>query len=353
MNARAFAAALVALVVTAICGGDAGANPTWQVTGSNYDLIIGSNATVDNNLTVDGVLAVTGSATLSSTLAVTTSITIGGSAVPVYTSSTGSDLPLWTASGVLGNSAFTDSGTTGGIGANFLVTESTGHFVGASGGYVTGDLGLSNAAAAFTPGTVLDIRTNNTTPLEIFNYASSTSGAKVLIGKGRGVIGTITGDLVGDAVMSLVVYGYDSSAAINENALIQTNIDQTVSAGVVPSNFDVSLEDNGGTLRHRFRVDSGGHVVYPTITSPTATSCGTGPTVAGNDNIGDVVVGTGATGCTITFALPFSTPSPSSTAICSVTNPAVAFSYTTSNTAITIVSSAASSTTFTWMCGGT
>lgn len=333
---------LLAIAIVLAAAGVAHGNTAYNVTDSTHDLIIGSNATVDNNLTVDA------------TLAVTTSITIGGNTVPYETASTSNTLPLWTSSGVLGNSSETDNGTSFGAGANFTVTLSSGHFVGASGGYVTGDLGLSNSAAAFTPGTVLDIRVANTTPLEIFNYKSSQSGTGILLGKGRGSIASPTSVLITDQLLSLAIYGYDSNNTIDNNAEISTNVDNTVGAGIVPSNFRIKLQDAAGTNRERVRVDSAGHWIAPVIASPTITGCGTSPTVSGGDVSGSVVAGSAdSTGCTITFAQSYAATSPSSTANCTVTaQTAFTWTYSVSNTAITIVSTNASGATFNWTCIG-
>lgn len=53
-----------------------------------------------------------------------------------------------------------------------------------------------------------------------------------------------------------------------------------------------------------FSVNGGGHIVTGGST-PTVSSCGTGPSVSGNDTAGTVTVGSGVvTACTITFAAP-------------------------------------------------
>ena len=247
----------------------------------------------------------------------------------------------------------TDNGTTFGAGANFLVTLSTGHFVGGSGGYVTGDVGFSSTAAAFTPGALVDIRTSSNQPLEVFRYNATSSGTNMAFGRGRGTIASPAALSLSDQILQMIIYGYDTNNAVNNNAILSTNVDQAPGVGIVPSNFQVQLEDASGTMRIRDRVDSGGHQVYPQITSPTATSCGTGSSVAGTDNAGTVTVGTAATGCTLSFALSWATPTPASTATCTVTSQtSIVFTYAVSNTAITIVSASASSDVFNWTCAG-
>ena len=280
-----------------------------------------------------------------------TAWTQAGSAGSV--SGTANVVAKFTSSTAVGNSDETDDGTTFGAGANFLVTLSTGHFVGGSGGYVTGDVGFSSTAAAFTPGALVDIRTSSNQPLEVFRYNATSSGTNMAFGRGRGTIASPAALSLSDQILQMIIYGYDTNNAVNNNAILSTNVDQAPGVGIVPSNFQVQLEDASGTMRIRDRVDSGGHQVYPQITSPTATSCGTGSSVAGTDNAGTVTVGTAATGCTLSFALSWATPTPASTATCTVTSQtSIVFTYAVSNTAITIVSASASSDVFNWTCAG-
>jgi len=222
-----------------------------------------------------------------------------------------------------------------------------------SGGYFTGDTGFSNTAAAFTPATTLDVRVNNATPLEIFNYKSTNSGTKILLGRGRGTIASPLSVLETDMLMSIAIYGYDSNNALDNDALFSTNVDQTVSAGIVPSNYQIALQDNTGSNQNRFRIDSGGHIIYPQITSPSPSSCGTSPTIAGTDNGGVVTPGTGATGCTLTFALAWNTTDPGSTTTCTVTSQSsITYSYSYNETTITISSASAAGNSFNWSCSG-
>lgn len=100
-----------------------------------------------------------------------------------------------------------------------------------------------------------------------------------------------------------------------------------------------------------FSVTNTGHIIASS-TNPTISSCGTGPTMKGDDTHGHVTEGSGAsTGCVVTFQVPYTvapvcTVSPESG---SITTP---FNYTLSTSAITISDSALSSDVFDYICVG-
>jgi hypothetical protein len=91
-----------------------------------------------------------------------------------------------------------------------------------------------------------------------------------------------------------------------------------------------------------------GHVAAGS-SSPVLTSCGTSPTILGDDKDGQVTMGTTATGCIITFASAYV----SSPALCVVTwqgTPLASQSYTVTNTAITTVQTSTSSNKLNYHC---
>lgn len=91
-----------------------------------------------------------------------------------------------------------------------------------------------------------------------------------------------------------------------------------------------------------------GHVAAGS-SSPVLTSCGTSPTILGDDKDGQVTMGTTATGCVITFASAYV----SSPALCVVTwqgTPLASQSYTVTNTAITTVQTSTSSNKLNYHC---
>lgn len=83
---------------------------------------------------------------------------------------------------------------------------------------------------------------------------------------------------------------------------------------------------------------------------PALTSCGTTPAITGNDLAGIVTMGTSATGCVITFAVPYAV-----TPFCLVTwiaTPLASQSYVTSTTAITLTQTSASNNKIQYACFG-
>lgn len=82
-------------------------------------------------------------------------------------------------------------------------------------------------------------------------------------------------------------------------------------------------------------------------TAPTLTSCGTTPTITGNDISGTVIEGTGATGCTVTFAATYTT-APS----CVVVPTALMALFSVSYTATVMTVTNTSAATFNYICMG-
>lgn len=84
-------------------------------------------------------------------------------------------------------------------------------------------------------------------------------------------------------------------------------------------------------------------------TAPALTSCGTGsPTISGSDLAGEVVLGTAATGCIITFNVAYA-----ATPYCTVTwqtTPGIVQTYTVSTTAITLAQTSASGDKVNYTC---
>lgn len=94
----------------------------------------------------------------------------------------------------------------------------------------------------------------------------------------------------------------------------------------------------------------GGNSQRTGATAPALTSCGTSPTISGNDYAGTVTMGTGTpTGCVITFNTAYS-----SAPHCVVTSRTAygttALAYTVSTTAITTTQSATSSNLVDYVC---
>lgn len=113
------------------------------------------------------------------------------------------------------------------------------------------------------------------------------------------------------------------------------------------------LFNSGINVQNLLELTGAGHISCNNLSPPTLSSCGTSPTVVGCDTFMRVTTGTGATGCTITFNTAWNN---SSTPACSVyPNGGAAFPALshTGQTAITLGSGTAASTTYDIRCGGT
>jgi hypothetical protein len=99
-----------------------------------------------------------------------------------------------------------------------------------------------------------------------------------------------------------------------------------------------------------FSVTNTGHIIASS-TNPVLSSCGTSPTMKGDDTHGTVTVGSVATGCTITFQIPYS-----ATPECVVQNQTGSvtntFGYTLSSTAITVTETALGGDILNYQCEG-
>ncbi len=86
-------------------------------------------------------------------------------------------------------------------------------------------------------------------------------------------------------------------------------------------------------------------------TPPALTSCGTTPAIVGTDVAGTVTMGTTATGCVITFNVPYAaSATPPHCLVTWIATPLASQSYTTSNTAITLTQTSASNNVAKYFC---
>lgn len=86
-------------------------------------------------------------------------------------------------------------------------------------------------------------------------------------------------------------------------------------------------------------------------TAPALTSCGTTPAIVGTDVAGTVTMGTTATGCVITFNVPYAAAAtPPHCLVTWIATPLASQSYTTSNTAITLTQTSASNNVAKYFC---
>lgn len=197
-----------------------------------------------------------------------------------------------------------------------------------------GDLILSTGTATGAAGTTFQ---GNAVRL----YAAQS-------GQGSGTMDRSPTEVVRFAISSN--YGYIcflGTACNNTNyAFLQdtTGADKNIYIGTVA----------GGTVALRIAGNQGlaldtlFHWRTPNTTAPGLSSCGTSPSISGNDVAGEVTMGTSATGCIITFnaayvAAPY----------CTVTwqnTPLASQSYTVSTTAITLTQTSTSSNKVNYHC---
>lgn len=88
--------------------------------------------------------------------------------------------------------------------------------------------------------------------------------------------------------------------------------------------------------------------IVPTGAAPALTSCGTTPAIKGTDIAGTVTAGTTATGCVITFNVPY--PFAPHCAVTWRATPLASQSYAVSATAITLTQTSASNNVIDYHC---
>lgn len=105
----------------------------------------------------------------------------------------------------------------------------------------------------------------------------------------------------------------------------------TGASSLITPLFVVATSTNRGIA---FEVAADGHIIASS-TNPVLSGCGTSPALAGDDTHGYITVGTAATGCVLTFQIPYSLKPE-----CTMTNESAsltsAFAYVPSATAITV-----------------
>ena len=181
----------------------------------------------------------------------------------------------------------------------------------------------------------VDVATENgDDSLQLRRYTNNSNAVKVDFVKAQGTIAAPLAVAGGTNIFSLNAYGYDGSQNRPVGALA-FGVDAGFAQGIAPGKLQIFTTDTSGTSRERFRVDSLGHWVSPLQVAPAASGCGSGPIIAGTDVTGVVTEGAGASGCTISFARPYSYTG--NTVHCTITSEAgVPFRYVVSGTGITI-----------------
>lgn len=108
-------------------------------------------------------------------------------------------------------------------------------------------------------------------------------------------------------------------------------------------------QDGTGTIGY----DTNNNVYFPnkilaksTANTPVLTSCGTAPSIVGNDTVGKLTTGSAATTCTMTFSLAYNV---APACVVSAQGGATQPTFTTSTTALTMTVDIAS-TVYNYIC---
>lgn len=157
----------------------------------------------------------------------------------------------------------------------------------------------------------------------------------------------------GSNLLAIGAQGWNGSANATTAQFLMTAAENFVSTTNRGTNINVQTTAKGaGTPTTTFTFFGNGHVQFLAPAPPVLSSCGTSPTLGSGstDTEGYFTEGSGATGCTVTFAGTY----PAKPA-CTITSEAgLQFSYVPSTTGFVITDvGALASTTFHYQCAGT
>lgn len=127
------------------------------------------------------------------------------------------------------------------------------------------------------------------------------------------------------------------------------------SVGTLGGNFYISTSTDSSfatSSTPALILDKNGHVDFPAAGTPVLSSCGSSPSITGNDNRFTITVGGTATACTATFSKAY-TNTPVCIPTLQTTSIVNAMTYTKSNTAITISQTGLSGDIIDVVCFGT
>jgi hypothetical protein len=135
---------------------------------------------------------------------------------------------------------------------------------------------------------------NNSVTVGVYGASSMTDTTDASISNAISYGGYFTA--TGEAATKYAIYGGPGAVLFEGATTLQSTLN--VQAAV---DFDSTLNVDGQTTLRK---------VYTSGSTPSLSSCGTSPTIVGNDTAGTVTTGTGSTGCTVTFASAFATNAP-------------------------------------------
>jgi hypothetical protein len=221
------------------------------------------------------------------------------------------------------------SGTTGQTGTARLTVKGN-----------TGDVGIGTT----TPGYRLDVSDGAGTAQARFSGTSPNFNIVDLtaFGTGGAVQNMIRFNSIATTNWAVGVNQANSNAlTFGTGSLLSSAPRMVISTG---GNVGIGTTTPGTALTVNGTITS-------TSTPPALSSCGTSPTVVGNNNYGEIVTGATATGCTVTFATAFPT-----FASCVVTNQSMslvnAMTYTDSRTGFTVSQTGLGGSRINYKCDG-
>lgn len=177
--------------------------------------------------------------------------------------------------------------------------------------------------------------------------ASSITGTSAATGNLLNIATTTTAAVSGDKAISVAVSGANASAsvtrygvhsAVTATGTTSTNVAGYFSASGATNNYGLVVASGSvgiGNSAPTATLDVTGHIAN-SGSSATVGTCGTSPTITGNDTRGTVTIGTGAvTSCIITFNSAFST-APYCVTTWNGSSSTIGFGVTSTTTALTV-----------------
>ncbi|MEQ1875074.1 MAG: hypothetical protein ABL958_00415 [Bdellovibrionia bacterium] len=180
-----------------------------------------------------------------------------------------------------------------------------------------GNVGIGTA----TPTSILHVVGAGAFQTMQSNSDTDWQKAQLSFHRSRGTASSPTDVADLDSIGALRFTAY-SGGSYNLAAQITSSVDGTPSGTNVPMNLNFVVNNGSGattpmiirasgnvgigTVSPGATLDVNGHIAASNSTAPSLSSCGTSPTITGNDTRGKITFGTGTvTSCTITFATAY------------------------------------------------
>lgn len=293
-----FTGALLALTATGNNSGSTGNVASFTTTGSS-NRAIPLNISTSNTTNGLSGLRVAATGTTGDNYAIHASNASAGNIRTIFVDNTNA------ASGGTGI-RINNASTSGAQGLTILMTGTTGSQTSASLNNASAlntvtnfDLNLTDASAAGTNARFNHYGSSGIN-LEL-NSAGATGSRDVLRIKNGSTATTNNGAVI--QFNNLRTTGGATDMAAIEGRI--TDIGNAQYKGAL-----ILKTSNNAAPAERMKIDYAGHVIYSGTTAPSITAnCGTTPSVAGNDVVGRITVGSGGTdvACTLTFGIAYTT----------------------------------------------